>query len=72
MARITLACSSGNVTPAGTGTKADDSFPVTVTGKEGPVTINSRPKRVVAVGYLRDTGSPLALGAPLAGAADKV
>jgi len=30
-----------------------------VPGKEGPVTITSGPKRVVAVGYLRDTDSAL-------------
>ena len=44
-------------------------FPVTVAGKEGSVTLRSAPKRVVAVGYLRDADLALALGAPLAGAA---
>jgi iron complex transport system substrate-binding protein len=43
-------------------------FPVTVTGKEGPATLNAAPHRVVACGYQRDTDIALALGAPLVGA----
>lgn len=46
---------------------AQGSFPVTVPGKEGSLTVKSAPRRVVAAGYLRDTDLALALGLPLVG-----
>lgn len=55
--------------PTASGPNPPGPFPVTVAGKEGPVTVRSAPKRIVAAGYLRDTDLALALGAPLVGAA---
>ncbi|MBD0734489.1 iron-siderophore ABC transporter substrate-binding protein [Streptomyces sp. CBMA29] len=55
--------------PAGASSTGDGgksaAFPVTVEGKPGPTTVKAEPKRVAAVGYLRDTDVALALGAPL-------
>jgi iron complex transport system substrate-binding protein len=64
---------SGSGDPTGSadseaGSTADGAFPVTVPGKLGSVTVDRPPKRVVAVGFLRDTDLAIALGANLVGA----
>ncbi|MGH3931711.1 MAG: ABC transporter substrate-binding protein [Pseudonocardiaceae bacterium] len=37
-------------------------FPVTLVGKEGTTTIRTKPERVIALGFQRDTDTALALG----------
>jgi iron complex transport system substrate-binding protein len=54
---------------ASSSANAEGSFPVTVPGTPGAVTVKSAPQRVFAAGYLRDTDLALALGAPLVGIA---
>lgn len=51
--------SSTTGTPSATGSAG---FPVTLRGKEGTATIPTKPQRVIAVGFQRDTDTALALG----------
>lgn len=55
------ACGRNGVT-TGTPSITDAGFPVTLQGKEGAATIRAEPRRVIAVGYQRDTDTALALG----------
>lgn len=58
----TLLAGCGNSTdrePAATGSAG---FPRTLKGKEGPTAIPAEPRRVVAVGFQRDTDTAIALG----------
>ena len=62
VATLGLAACGGDpatTTPSAAGSAG---FPVTLKGKEGTATIPAQPRRVIAVGFQRDTDTALALG----------
>ena len=67
LAALTTACGEPAARTSLDAADAAPGFPVTVPGRLGPTTVDRPPSRVVAVGYLRDTDTALALGAPLVG-----
>ncbi|MBY6410937.1 iron-siderophore ABC transporter substrate-binding protein [Rhodococcus sp. BP-252] len=66
-----VSCSSSEVgeSPDTTGASADGAFPVTIDTKFGEVTVESKPQRVVALGWA-DAETALALGVQPVGASD--
>ncbi|MGH3885650.1 MAG: iron-siderophore ABC transporter substrate-binding protein [Pseudonocardiaceae bacterium] len=62
-AALGLAACGGNGSTTETPPAAGSTgFPVTLQGKEGTATIPAEPRRVIAVGFQRDTDTALALG----------
>lgn len=67
---LVVSCSSGSDEPSGAAsTSADGSFPASIATKFGDVTVESRPERVVALGWA-DAETALALGVQPVGASD--